>query len=89
VLPGERDQLDQRTMDQPGVGGVGDRFRLHCVSTATRSRSYSRWRRCCGPPTGSPDQGDQLARCRWRQRVIELRSKGNPWQKLSSPQKYW
>jgi hypothetical protein len=26
---------------------------------------------------------------RWRQRVIDERSKGSAWQKNSSPQKYW
>ncbi len=29
LSPGKRDQLDQRPMRQPGIGGVGDRFRLH------------------------------------------------------------
>jgi hypothetical protein len=37
-----------------------------------------------------PDQGHELLLARrWRQRVIDERSNGSVWQKLSSPQKYW
>src|SRR5215471_12747559 len=91
VALGQGHQLLDRPVHQPGIGRWATALGCTVLSTTTRSRSLV----SKAPVLWATDRlsCSSAARCsspnRWRQRVIEERSKGSSWRKNCSPQKYW